>query len=63
MENIAARLFNDCHNQQLRRDMTREVGTVWCDRIPKESKLKILYGNVQTRDERIEVCVNKRYIL
>ena len=43
--------------------MVCEVETIWYDRLPKESKLKTLFGNVQTREEKIEVSVNKRYML
>ena len=46
VEQIAHKIFNDCHNQRLRRGMMRQVGRVWYDRIPKQKTLKTVFGDV-----------------
>ena len=58
VEQIAHKIFNDCHNQRLRRGMMRQVGRVWYDRIPKQKTLKTVFGDVSVDvSDKMEVWV------
>ena len=58
VEKIADKLFNDTHNQRLRRGML-PTGTVWYDRLPRPGSLKSLFGkHALTKHQQMQVMVN-----
>lgn len=59
---IARALFNDTHNQRLRRGMLKNVGVVWYDRKPQEKNLHTLFGSgCETKQDMKVLVVCKLY--